>query len=131
MNTIQQINFTSRYWIILLPMILMAADIVTGWIQATVNGTWDSTKMRKGLYRKSGELLVIVLAYTISIAVSLPFDVSAFIAGYVLIMESLSVCENLDQAGLPMPTWIIKRLGKVAKDMTDDDPFDKEESKDE
>lgn len=120
---LQRINFTNRYWVVLLPLVLMAADIITGWIQATVNGTWDSTKMRKGLYRKSGELLIIILAYVISVAVSLPFDVAAFIAGYVIIMELLSVCENLDQAGLPMPTWIIKRLGKVAKDMTEDDPF--------
>ena len=120
---LQGINFTNRYWVVLLPLVLMAADIITGWIQATVNGTWDSTKMRKGLYRKSGELLVIVLAYVISVAISLPFDVAAFIAGYVIIMELLSVCENLDQAGLPMPTWIINRLGKVAKDMTEDDLF--------
>ena len=119
---IQEVNFTSRYWVLLLPLILMAADIITGWIQATVNGTWDSTKMRKGLYRKSGEILIIVLAYVISVAVSLPFDVAAFIAGYVVIMELISVCENLDQAGLPVPTWIVRRLGKVAKDMTEDDP---------
>ena len=121
---IQEVNFTSRYWVLLLPLILMAADIITGWIQATVNGTWDSTKMRKGLYRKSGEILIIVLAYVISVAVSLPFDVAAFIAGYVVIMELISVCENLDQAGLPVPTWIVRRLGKVAKDMTEDDPAD-------
>ena len=119
---IQEVNFTSRYWVLLLPLILMAADIITGWIQATVNGTWDSTKMRKGLYRKSGEILIIVLAYVISVAVSLPFDVAAFIAGYVVIMELISVCENLDQAGLPVPTWIVRRLGKVAKDMTEDVP---------
>lgn len=121
---IQKVNFTSRYWVLLLPLILMAADIITGWIQATVNGTWDSTKMRKGLYRKSGEILIIVLAYVISVAISLPFDVAAFIAGYVVIMELISVCENLDQAGLPVPTWIVRRLGKVAKDMTEDDQVD-------
>ncbi|MBR2528800.1 MAG: phage holin family protein [Blautia sp.] len=121
---IQQVNFTSRYWVVLLPCILMAADIITGWIQATINGTWDSTKMRKGLYRKSGEMLIIVLAYVISLAINLPFDVAAFIAGYVVIMELISVCENLNQAGLPVPVWIIKRLGKVAKDMTEDDPVE-------
>jgi toxin secretion/phage lysis holin len=126
MDALQQVSFTDRYWIILLPLILMAADIVTGWIQATINGTWDSTKMRKGLYRKSGELLVVVVAYTISVAVNLPFDVTAFISGYIIIMEIISVCENLDQAGLPVPTWITKRLGKVAKDLSEDDPFDDE-----
>jgi phage-related holin len=39
-------------------------------------------------------------------------------------MEILSVCENLNQAGLPVPTWIVKRLGKAAKDMTENDPMD-------
>ena len=121
---IKQVNFTSRYWMLLLPLILMATDVITGWIQATVNGTWDSTKMRKGLYRKSGEILIIVLAYVISVAISLPFDVAAFIAGYVVIMELISVCENLDQAGLPVPTWIVRRLSKVAKDMIEDDQVD-------
>ena len=124
MESIKEITFTHRYWILLLPLILMAADIVTGWIQATINGTWDSTKMRKGLYRKSGELLVIVVTYTVSVAVSLPFDAAAFVAGYIIVMEILSVCENLNQAGLPVPTWIVKRLGKVAKDMTENDPID-------
>ena len=129
MEALQEITFTHKYWILLLPLILMAADIITGWIQATINEKWDSTKMRKGLYRKSGELLVLVLAYAIAMAIKLPFNVAAFIAGYIIIMEILSVCENLNQAGLPVPTWIVKRLGKVAKDMTEDDPFDKEEKK--
>jgi toxin secretion/phage lysis holin len=124
MESIKEIAFTHRYWILLLPLILMAADIITGWIQATINGTWDSTKMRKGLYRKSGELLVIVITYAVSVAISLPFDAAAFVAGYIIVMEILSVCENLNQAGLPIPTWIVKRLGKVAKDMTENDPID-------
>lgn len=122
MQSINDITFTHRYWILLLPLVLMAADIVTGWIQATINGTWDSTKMRKGLYRKSGELMIIVLAYVFSIAIALPFDVASFIGGYIIIMELISVCENLNQAGLPVPAWIVKRLGKVAKDMTEDEP---------
>ena len=126
MDTLKNISFTHRYWIILLPLVLMAADIVTGWIQATINGTWDSTKMRVGLFRKSGELLVIVVAYVIAEAVSLPFDVPAFIAAYIVVMEVLSVCENLDQAGLPVPGWITRRLKKVAKDLTENDPTDED-----
>ena len=118
-----EITFTERYWILLLPAIMMAADILTGWIQATINGTWDSTKMRKGLYRKSGELLVIFVAYAIDAAIKLPIDIPAFIAVYIVVMELISVCENLNLAGLPVPTWIIKRLGKGAKDLTEEDPI--------
>ena len=121
MDSLKNITFADRYWVLLLPLILMAADIVTGWIQATINGTWESTKMRVGLFRKSSELLVVVVAYAISVAIVLPFDVVGFISGYIVIMEILSVCENLNQAGLPVPVWITRRLGKVAKDLSEDD----------
>jgi len=123
MENLKEITFTSRYWILLLPAILMAADIITGWLQATINESWDSTKMRKGLFRKSAELMVIFVAYAIDVAIKLPVDIPAFIAGYIVVMEILSVCENLDQAGLPVPTWITRRLGKVAQDLSEDDPF--------
>ena len=123
-NITNEITFTHRYWVLLLPLILMTADIITGWIQATINNVWDSTKMRTGLFRKSGEMLVIVIAYVISVAIALPVDIPAWIAVYISIMEIISVCENLDQAGIPMPTWITRKLEKVADDLNsgDEDP---------
>lgn len=127
MEELKTITFTHRYWILLLPLCLMAADIITGWIQATINGTWDSTKMRVGLFRKSGELLVIIISYAVYAAISLPFDVPAFIAAYIIIMELISVMENLDQAGLPVPRWVTRRLRKVAKDISDDDPMENDD----
>lgn len=125
MDNLKEVAYTARFWVLLLPMILMAADVVTGWIQATINGTWDSTKMRKGLFRKSAEILVIIVACVVYVAISLPVDVPGFIAGYIVVMEILSVCENLDQAGVPMPTWLTRRLGKIAKDLTENDPLTK------
>ena len=70
-NTIidlSDIQFSHLYWLFLLPAIFAAADIITGWLQATINSCWDSTKMRKGLYRKGGEMLVVFRAYIIYIA---------------------------------------------------------------
>ena len=127
MEQLQEITFTHRYWILLLPLALMTADIVTGWIQASINNTWDSTKMRVGLFRKSGELLVVIVAYVIYAAISLPGDVPAFVASYIVIMEVISVFENLDQAGIPVPHWITRKLKKVADDLTEDE---KEEEND-
>lgn len=121
MEQLQNITFTHRYWILLLPLALMTADIVTGWIQASINNTWDSTKMRVGLFRKSGELLVVIVAYVIYAAISLPVDVPAFVASYIVIMEVISVFENLDQAGIPVPHWITRKLKKVADDLTEDE----------
>lgn len=120
-SIIDKIQFTHRYWVLLLPVILMSADVVTGWIQATINGTWDSTKMRTGLFRKSGEVLVIVIACVIYAAISLPVDIPAWIAIYICIMEVISFCENLAQAGVPLPVWITRKLKKVAKDLSDGD----------
>ena len=124
MDTLQNISYTHRFWVFLLPLVLMAADIVTGWIQASVNGTWDSTKMRKGLFRKSGELMIIIVAYVIYEAIALPVDVPCCISAYVVIMEILSVLENLDQAGLPIPVWLTRRLKKAADALSTDDPAD-------
>lgn len=122
-ETLSNINFTHRYWALLLPLVMIGADILTGWIQASINGTWDSTKMRKGLFRKSAEIVVLALAYVVQCAVALPIDIFIFIALYVVVMELLSVIENLDQAGLPVPAWITRRLAKAAQVMTEDDPI--------
>ena len=86
-ETLQQIHFTAPYWEFALPCISAGADIITGWIQASINGTWDSTKMRRGLYRKLGEILVVVVAWVVGIAVALPFDVAsaAAIASFCVI----------------------------------------------
>jgi len=115
----EEIHYSHDYWIFLLPLILIAADVVSGWIQATINSTWDSTKMRKGLFRKGGEMLVVVVAWLIGIAIPLDFNIAFFFSIYIVLMETVSVIENLDLAGIPMPVWIIKRLKKTMQDMTD------------
>lgn len=61
----EEIHYSHDYWIFLLPLVLIASDVVSGWIQATINSTWDSTKMRKGLFRKGGEMMVVVVAWLV------------------------------------------------------------------
>lgn len=118
-EALQQIHFTAPYWEFALPCISAGADIITGWIQASINGTWDSTKMRKGLYRKLGEIMVVVLAWIVGVAVALPFDVASAAAVYIVVMESISILENLDQAGVNIP--FLKKLLRKAKSAFDED----------
>ena len=128
-NTIidlSEIQFTHLYWVFLLPAVCAAADIITGWLQATINSCWDSTKMRKGLYRKGGEMLVVILAYIIHIAVHMPVEIVKGVVVYIVIMELVSVVENLDLAGVPMPTWITHRLKKIADGLIKEDKGDEE-----
>lgn len=118
-TALDTMQYTHQYWVFLLPVIGAMADIITGWIQASINATWDSTKMRKGLFRKGGELLVVVLAFVTEYAlqVAAQAHVATFLSIYIVIMEALSVLENLDQAGVPIPPIIRDRLGKVKHDM--------------
>ena len=118
-TALDTVQYTHQYWIFLLPVLGAMADIITGWIQASINATWDSTKMRKGLFRKGGELLVVVLAFVTEYAlqVAAQAHVATFLSIYIVIMEALSVLENLDQAGVPIPPIIRDRLGKVKHDM--------------
>ena len=118
-TALDTVQYTHQYWIFLMPLILAGADIITGWIQASINATWDSTKMRKGLFRKGGELLVVVLAFVTEYAleVAAQAHIATFLSIYIVIMEALSVLENLDQAGIPLPAVIRDRLGKVKHEL--------------
>ena len=118
-TALDTVQYTHQYWIFLLPVLGAMADIITGWIQASINATWDSTKMRKGLFRKGGELLMVVLAFVTEYAlqVAAQAHVATFLSIYIVIMEALSVLENLDQAGVPIPPIIRDRLGKVKHEL--------------
>ena len=47
-----ELQFSHLYWVFLLPAICAAADIITGWIQATINSCWDSTRCVKAFTAK-------------------------------------------------------------------------------
>ena len=117
-EAIEQLHYSHTYWTFLLPLVLIAADIVSGWIQATINSTWDSTKMRKGLFRKTLEILAIVVLFVVGLAFSLP-ALPWFASIYVVFMEGVSILENLDLAGIPVPIWLVKKLKKTMETMTE------------
>ena len=115
---LSEISYTSAYWLFLLPVVWIALDVITGWIQASVNGTWDSTKMRKGLFRKGGEFLVAVAAFVTQCAIPVlqEMHIARLESIYIVIMEVLSVIENLDQAGIPVPAFLHDKLKKLKED---------------
>lgn len=112
-----QIHFTSPIWVFLLPVIAAGADILTGLLQAGVNNNYNSSVMRKGLYRKLGEIGCVVLAYLVNVAISLPVNITAFVSVYIVVMEFISVLENLSAAGVPFPIWILAKLKKAADNL--------------
>ena len=117
---LSNITYSGAYWLFLLPAVWIGIDVITGWIQAIVNGVWDSTKMRKGLFRKGGEFLVVVAEFLTQCAIPAlqEIHVARFASIYIVIMEVLSVIENLDQAGIPVPAFLHNKLKKL-KDNAD------------
>lgn len=99
------IEFTEpEIWFICFVLVLSVLDVLTGWVQALINRSFSSTKMREGLLHKMVLVLIIVLAIAIQAFTahigdtgwSLPliFPVCAYIA----IMEVASILENIKAA---------------------------------
>lgn len=91
----------AQSWGIALACVMMVADAVVGFIVAVINEELSSTKMRKGLLHKALMLVLIFVCLAIEIGIShtvaLPYDVPTceVVCGYIVIMELISVLENI------------------------------------
>lgn len=124
-DVIEKLTFTQDLWVVLVPLILMAVDIATGFINAWAKHDIKSSIMRQGLARKFGELVIIAIAQLFLYSVGLPKGIASGVSFYIGLMELISICENLDELGVPIPRFIKKAL-RSAKDT-----LAKEESKEE
>ena len=109
-----KIKSVSELWIYLMPLIFMLADIITGFGNAYANKTIVSHKMRSGIIKKCGEMLIIFLTALVCFVLQIPHQVIIFVAFYMVLMETISILENLDKIGVPIPAWIEKSLNNVA-----------------
>lgn len=109
-NLINYMNFSNIIWQILTPIIFSIADIITGFIQAVINKNVDSSVMRNGLLHKILIIIVIILSFVADLTFSLNF-VSKIICGYVIIMETTSILENLKKSGV--------EVGKITEILKD------------
>lgn len=122
-NIITELHLQGRAWVILLPCICMAFDIVTGLIYAWVSATFDSARMRAGLGKKFGELTYIILGCLACYALGLPVYVAIAISVYIDFMETMSIMENCDKLGAPIPGFVRRVVNNVA-DAVDKGDFD-------
>ena len=91
----------AQSWGIALACVMMAADMVAGFVAAAINKELSSSKMRNGLLHKVLMLILIFACLAIEIGIShtvaLPYDVPTceVVCGYIVIMELISVLENV------------------------------------
>lgn len=107
---INSLNFSNLIWQIVTPLIFSLADIITGYVQAIINKNIDSQKMRTGLLHKILIVLVIILSFIIQFTFNINY-ISSIVCLYVIIMETVSIFENLKKAGLDLG-----KLGEILKE---------------
>lgn len=127
---LESLKFTSDFWIVMLPSILMAFDVATGFINAWAKNQIKSSVMRQGLARKFGELTVIAIGQLFFYGLGLPKYYVVFISFYIIIMELVSIAENLDKLGVPLPKAIKKVLNNAEKKMNEIGTESKEQKTD-
>lgn len=114
-----QMKFTNDFWLIALPAILMSLDVATGFINAWAKNEIKSSVMRQGLARKFGELVILGIGQLFFFGVGLPKYCVGFVSFYIILMELISICENLDKLGVPIPKFIKKVLNNAEKKIDD------------
>lgn len=113
MKIIEMIHFNNMMWLLLIPAAMMGIDILTGLIYAFITNSFMSAKMRSGLGKKAGELMIIVIGLLFTFGMNIPTEILKCIALYIIFMELMSILENLDKLGVPIPAFISKTLNNL------------------
>ena len=110
---LQNVSFQDPGWILLVPTCLMGFDVLTGVVHAWSTGHLKSYRMREGLGRKFGEITILCIGQIFTVGMNLPWYILPGISFYIIVMELVSICENLKKLGLPMPKFIDKALASM------------------
>ena len=124
MSTLQGFEFRNVFWYLILPLILMGFDVLTGFLNAWIRHEVKSAKLRAGLSKKVGELSILVIGELFTFALGLPSEVMKFLAFYIIFMELTSIIENLDKLGVPIPKSITKVINNDLTVLDNAEPED-------
>ena len=98
----------------------IALDFITGFLKALYEHNIDSTVLRKGLFHKFSEFLVVALGYGLDemqIYIDLPYTIPMFscFSAYIIIMEICSVLENICAINPELNQLLQPYLSKLKK----------------
>lgn len=120
----------NEYKLILLPFILMVIDFLTGITHAWATGHLKSYKMRDGLNKKVGEIAIMLIGYVFTWTISAPRYIMLGITIYIVVMELVSLSENLDKMGVPLPKPLKNALRNAEYKINKEENEKKEGGKD-
>lgn len=108
-----QFHFRNELWVLFIPLGLMAVDVFTGIVKAWAHNDFQSVIMRAGLAKKAGEIMILVVGELISYGMILPDSIMNGISFYIIFMEVMSIMENLDELGIPIPKFVRDVINNV------------------
>lgn len=106
---IQNLDFANTFWQIGTTLFFMLGDIISGVVSAIILKNLDSQKMREGLLRKVLLILIVLLGFVVGGAFKITF-VSKAVCIYIIVMETISILENVKKAGIDLG-----KLGELLK----------------
>lgn len=126
------LSFTQKYGVmIIIVAVAIVFDFITGLIKANIKGEVSSEIGRRGFFKKMALLICLFFGFFLdfvipymcnSINIKIPIDTpfGLIICFYIVLNESISICENLYACdpGI-MPKWIVRIL-KSAKDQVEE-----------
>lgn len=98
----QELINTVNAKVLLIALIFILLDIISGILKSIKNKNLDSTKMREGLVNKLVELFSIIFGFICEyslpqIGINIDVQFGSAIATYIVIMELCSIIENLGE----------------------------------
>ena len=123
-NILDKVKFANEIWVFIIPGVLMAVDILTGSLNAWAKANFKSFKMREGLVKKCGEITILAIGQLFTVGLVLPTYIMSGISFYIIFMELISICENLQKMGVPIPKFIKKALDDTEKALEEKESVD-------
>lgn len=113
--------FGEHWFIFALFLLLNVADWLTGWMKSRINGVENSVAGWKGVLKKLGYWLMIIVAFAIAAGlieigkvINIDLGITTLLGWFVLasliVNEARSILENFVEAGYDVPTVLTKGL---------------------
>jgi len=113
------------YPVFMLLLVVMALDFLTAWMRECITEEkLQSWKCGKGILKKmlyiigviAGLVLDFLIGYVFpGIDISPPLSFGMLVAVWLILNDLVSILENLGQAGVKMPKYVMKVISKLQK----------------
>ncbi len=109
-------------WLVILWVVCMALDWISGSAAAAKDGEWSSRTAREGIYHKAGMIAVVLVAaatdailgaaaaHIPGLQISYSGLVLPLVLAWYIFTELGSIAENAALMGAPVPAWLVKLL---------------------